>query len=161
MSRFQKGLMLAVMHLALVLTVAGKYYADRAALPRAWARAAPFDQNLPIRGRYVRLRVEAEVRSNGTVLPGGTNQARLSADGGKLAANLPGPGGVWVRALAGNRAALVEPIAYFIPEHVADPSRRPAGEELWVELSVPPIGAPRPLRLGVKKDGVLRPLDLN
>lgn len=161
MSRFQKGLLLAVMHLALVLTVAGKYYADRAALPRAWAKAAPFDPNLPVRGRYVRLRVEAELQSNGTVLPGGANQARLFVDGGKFVAIIPGPGGVWVRSLPGNRAALVEPVAYFIPEHMADPSRRPAGEELWVELSVPPAGAPRPLRLGVKKDGALRPLDFH
>ena len=57
-------------------------------------------------------------------------------------------------------ATLSEPIAYFIPEHVDDPSRRPPGEELWVEVTVPPKGPPRPIRLGVKKDGVLTPLDL-
>ena len=34
------------------------------------------------------------------------------------------------------------------------------GEELWVEVSVPHQGPPRPLRLGLKKDGVLTPLDL-
>ena len=55
---------------------------------------------------------------------------------------------------------LAEPLAYFIPEHVEDPSRRPAGETLWVEVTVPPQGAPRPIRLGVKKDGELTPLPL-
>ena len=54
---------------------------------------------------------------------------------------------------------LNQPIAYFIPEHVADPSRRPAGEELWVEVTIPRKGAPRPIRLGVRKDGRLTPLD--
>jgi len=33
-------------------------------------------------------------------------------------------------------------------------------EELWVEVTVPRRGPPRPLRLGVKKDGTLTPLDL-
>ena len=46
-----------------------------------------------------------------------------------------------------------------IPEHVPDPSRRPAGEELWVEVTIPRAGAPRPIRLGVKKDRVLTPLN--
>jgi hypothetical protein len=55
---------------------------------------------------------------------------------------------------------LNEPLAYFIPEHAVDPSRRAPGEELWVEVTIPRAGAPRPIRLGVKKDGVLTPLDV-
>ena len=58
-------------------------------------------------------------------------------------------------------AVLVEPVAYFIPEHVPDPSRRLPGEELWVEVTLPKQGGPRPIRLAVKKDGVLTPLDLD
>jgi len=57
-------------------------------------------------------------------------------------------------------AMLQEPVAYFIPEHVADPSRRPVGEELWVEVTLPRHGGPRPIRLGVKKNGELEPLDV-
>jgi hypothetical protein len=56
---------------------------------------------------------------------------------------------------------LDQPLAYFIPEHVPDPSRRAEGEELWVEVTLPRRGAPRPIRLGVKKGGVLTPLDVN
>jgi hypothetical protein len=52
---------------------------------------------------------------------------------------------------------LSEPLAYFIPEDVEDPSRR---RDLWVEVTVPPTGAPRPIRLGVKQDGALAPLQL-
>jgi hypothetical protein len=56
---------------------------------------------------------------------------------------------------------LDQPLAYFIPEHVPDPSIRDPGEELWVEVTLPRRGAPRPIRLGVKRDGVLTPLDLD
>jgi hypothetical protein len=49
-------------------------------------------------------------------------------------------------------------LAYFIPEHVPDPSLRPPGEELWVEVTLPRQGPPRPIRLAVKKDGKLTPL---
>jgi hypothetical protein len=55
-------------------------------------------------------------------------------------------------------AVLDEPLAFFIPEHVPDPSFREPGEELWVEVTLPRRGAPRPIQLGVKKDGVLSPL---
>ena len=49
-------------------------------------------------------------------------------------------------------------IAFFIPEHVPDPSIRAADEELWAEVTLPRKGAPRPIRLAVKKNGVLTPL---
>ena len=55
---------------------------------------------------------------------------------------------------------LQEPLAYFIPEHVADPSRLAANEELWVEVTLPKKGPLRPIRLGVKRGGVLTPLQL-
>jgi hypothetical protein len=54
---------------------------------------------------------------------------------------------------------LVEPVAFFITEHIPDPSRRQEGEELWVEVTIPKKGPPRPIRLGVKKgDGPIVPL---
>lgn len=46
---------------------------------------------------------------------------------------------------------LAEPVAFFIPEHILDPSRRPEGQELWIEVTIPKKGPPRPIRLGVKK----------
>jgi hypothetical protein len=58
-------------------------------------------------------------------------------------------------------AVLAEPVAFFIPEHIPDPSRRQEGEELWAEVTIPKKGPPRPIRLGVKKgtDPII-PLDL-
>lgn len=59
-------------------------------------------------------------------------------------------------------AVLSEPVAFFIPEHVPDPSRRQQGAQLWVEATIPKQGLPRPIRLGVKKDdGPIVPLDLH
>ena len=151
-----KGLLLAVVQVALVLSGAGKYYADGTSLPRAWARAAPYDPNLPVRDRYVRLQVEVEAREIGSLMT-----VRLSAEDGKLVATAAGAAGLRVRRLEGNRVALAEPVAFFIPEHISDPSRRASGEELWVEVSVPKRGSPRPIRLGVKRQGVLTPLTLH
>ena len=54
----RKGLTVAAIHLAMVGSLGGKLLIDRATRPRVWARTAPIDPNLPIRGRYVRLRIE-------------------------------------------------------------------------------------------------------
>lgn len=62
--------------------------------------------------------------------------------------------------LRGETDQLKMPVAYFIPADAADPSRRAAGEELWVEVSIPRQGPPRPIRLGVKSGETLTPLDL-
>ena len=157
-----RGLVIAVLHLAMVASLGGKLLADRATRPRVWARAAPFDPNLPIRGRYVRLRVEA--------MPSGADQktmgnVRLSKEGDRLVATpASGSDGSYARTITrdGEQVVVVEQwLAYFIPEHVPDPSRREPGEELWVEVTLPRQGPPRPIRLGVKKDGRLTPLALN
>ena len=62
MSRLGKGMLLALVQVALVACVAAKYYSDRTSLPRVWVQATPYDPNLPIRGRYIRLRVQLEGR---------------------------------------------------------------------------------------------------
>jgi len=162
--RMRKGLVVAALHVALVLTLGGKLLMDRATRPRVWARAAPVDPNLPVRGRYVRLRIEAvpgpTFNIDATQTPVG-----LAVEGGRLVASpLPDSADLFahVQHRDGDRVAVIDhPVAYFIPEHVPDPSRRAQGEELWVEVTLPRRGAPRPIRLGVKKGGVLTPLALN
>ncbi len=163
MKSVYRGIAIGILQCVLVLSVAGKYAVDRARLPRVWAKAAPVDPSLPIRGRYVSLRLQVEC-------PAGAPQwttARLSAGGGHLYA-IPDPSGT-VSIMPGFAArtdsrgsqwALADPLAFFIPEDVPDPSRRAPDEELWVEVSVPVKGPPRPVRLAVKKDGVMRPLGL-
>ena len=156
----RNGLAVAALHIAIVGSLGAKLLVDRATRPRGWARVAPYDPNLPIRGRYVRLRLEAPLD------PGAPGQGLVSLDvANQLVVAAPPSGANPQRAFVADRngvrtATLAEPVAYFIPEHVADPSRRPAGEELWAEVTLPRKGAPRPIQLGVKKDGVLTPLQI-
>ena len=160
--RVRKGLIVALLHVAIVASLGGKMLVDRATRPRVWARVVPFDPNMPIRGRYVRMAIEAPadpsiqssydgfftpaVRADRLVfLPAGSDALYGTAE--------PRDGAFVVR--------LREALAYFIPEHVPDPSIRPAGEELWVEVTLPRRGPPRPIRLGVMKNGSLTPLLLD
>jgi hypothetical protein len=161
-----RGLILAGLHLVLVASFGGKLLLDRAVRPRVWVRTAPQDPELPIRGRYVSLRVEVRPTSElharlARMSAGGP--VTLAAERGELVAypagtstnhaiERPGPGGERI-------AVLRDPVAFFIPEHVRDPSIRAPGEELWVEVTVPERGSPRPIQLGIKKDGEIAPLD--
>ena len=155
MRSVHRGIAVGVLQCLMVLSVAGKYAWDRERLPHAWAQAAPVDPNLPIRGRYISMRLYVECASCATQFA----TARLSVAGDRLLAT-PDPAGAAHITPGNTQWLLAEPVAYFIPEHVPDPSRRPAGEELWVEVSVPAKGAPRPIRLGVKKNGILQLLGL-
>jgi hypothetical protein len=89
----------------------------------------------------------------------------LHAENGRLVASpAPRPTGLSVtrwRTRNGDLvAALSEPVDFFLPEHAVDPSRRQAGEELWVEVTVPKKGPPRPIRLAVKKGNTFTPLEI-
>jgi hypothetical protein len=54
---------------------------------------------------------------------------------------------------------LQQPVDFYIPEHANDPSRTKPGQELWIEVTVPPKGPPRPLQLALKEaDGSWKPL---
>src|SRR4029077_2740189 len=62
MNPSRKGIILTILQLALVVSLGAKYSVARARLPRVWAQTAAYDPDLPIRGRYlsVRLRVDAD-----------------------------------------------------------------------------------------------------
>jgi uncharacterized membrane-anchored protein len=178
-------LLLGIVQLALVASLGGKLLADRATRPRFWLKTAPVDPDLPIRGRYVRLQVEVpapglagkferEEEQRMSVLQLAAPLLRnrrperflLEArPQGLTAVSEEGVGreGIWGSVARDGKDAIVilqEPLAYFIPEHVPDPSGRAADEELWVEVTLPKKGPLRPIRLGVKKGGVLTPLPI-
>lgn len=52
-----KGILLAALQVALVCTLGAKLLYDRAHRPRIWIKAAIFDPELPVRGRYLSLNV--------------------------------------------------------------------------------------------------------
>jgi hypothetical protein len=166
MTRRQAGLLLALAHVALVGSLGLKLLVDRARLPRAWARTMPFDPSTPLRGRYVRLGVEVPLES--TVAGDGADAepgVRLRAVDGRVVGTIDSGSmapRLQLRHEGGGLSSsrLAEPVAFFIPEHVPDPSIRQPGEELWVELTLPKDAWPRPIRLGVMRAGKLIPLEL-
>ena len=169
MKLLYKGLLLGAIQLALVVSLGGKLLYDRATRPRVWVRTAPVDPNLPIRGRYVALRLEVPAPGLSSSINKqnlGLVGVHLQLEGRQLVA-VPSDAGdalwTWLRregdAVVATVGELGE-LAFFIPEHVPDPSRRLAGEELWVEVTLPKKGPPRPIRLGVKKGGEITPLAL-
>ena len=165
-----KGLVVAAVQVSLVASLGAKLLYDRATRPRVWVLTVPYDPNLPIRGRYVRLQLVVEPRGIPAKPPGGRGVPRtavtLMVEGDKLVAvanprERPGePAGLHVSLIGpGKRAVLNTPVAFFIPEHLPDPSRLKPGQELWVEVTVPRAGPPRPIRLGLKQeDGPVVPL---
>jgi hypothetical protein len=69
--------------------------------------------------------------------------------------------GVDVTALSGsacNDLYIDEPVDFYIAEHAADPTALKQGQELWIEVTVPPKGPPRPLQLALKDNGAWKPL---
>ncbi len=53
---------------------------------------------------------------------------------------------------------LAAPVNFYIAEHAVMPAARAPGTELWIEVTVPPNGPPRPLQLALKQNGAWKPL---
>ncbi len=159
MTPLAKGLAVGALQVLLVAGIGAKFLYDRASYPRLWVETAPYDPVMPIRGRYVNIallvaverappEIEADRAPNMFL-------ARLEARGDRLlAVQDDGNGRHWVRSgRCGDRNCwqLAEPLAYFIPEHGIDPSNPGGSAKLWAEVTLPPAGAPRPIRLEVRK----------
>ncbi len=159
MTPLVKGLVVGAVQVLLVAGIGAKFLSDRASYPRLWVETAPYDPEMPIRGRYVNiaLLVDAERAPPEIEADQAPNMflARLEARGDRLLAVQDDDNGRhWVRSgRCGDRNCwqLAEPLAYFIPEHAIDPSNPGEGATLWAEVTLPPEGAPRPIRLEVRK----------
>jgi len=96
MKKTHRYVLFALLQIGIVLSLAGKYFFDRLFCPRVWVKTAPVDPNLPIRGRYVRLRPVLPVRgmspfsdsSDGTKRRSGTwtGRVKLQLEDGQLVA---------------------------------------------------------------------------
>ena len=113
--------------------------------------------------------------SDGTTKPSGFRvnwqgavrfRAKLKVEGNKLLAiRIPeadlSSKGVGVTAWPDSSCdtmRLDEPVDFYIAEHAADPTRLKPGQELWMEVTIPPNGPPRPQRLALKDNGAWKPL---
>src|SRR6266849_5069416 len=124
MNPTRKGIILAVVQLALVASLGAKYAIERARFPHVWTQTAAYDPDLPIRGRYlsVRVRVDADRVYGGSEVPQGNvvnfwsdqRDVYLRAEGGHLVAYpAPQPTGLrvtrWKTRTGDVAAALSEP----------------------------------------------------
>ena len=183
MSPLAKGILLAGLQIAIVCSLGAKFVHDRATRPRVWAKTQNYDPDLPLRGRYVSLRLQARpvgfpaissfIKEDYRFNYGYSDVALRVENNELVAEKTDRDTGVQVTYIPGSRPKVGPPeaaprptfineaVAYFIPEHAPNPSIRAADEELWVEVTIPKKGPPRPIRLGVKKNGVITPLSLD
>jgi hypothetical protein len=128
MNALRKGMVLGALQCALVLSLTGKLFYDRASCPRVWVKTQRYDPNLPIRGRYLSLLLA------------------------------PDPGTPYFDRTSNQR------VVFFVPEHPAEFESLglgPNSAEMWAEVTIPRQGPPRPIRLGLKKDGQIQPVASN
>ena len=168
-------ILLMVIQCLLISSVAAKYLYERATRPRVWVRAAQYDPNLPMRGRYLALALlvdacglphDRDVQSLWTPYsPDGEPKQIKSwqwrvvtkAKDGKLVvedARHVLPRGetqtIWLSEDKPCDGARLTPgVDFFIPDTAKSPFPLKPGQELWVEVTVPPKGPPRPIQLAL------------
>jgi hypothetical protein len=174
MSPLRKGLFLAALQILVVLSLAGKLLYDRHARPRVWVLSEVFDPELPIRGRYLAQRLRFPAEGFSYQEPDKRNYgnwfinrqwAYLQFRDNHLVAESEGSGpGEWVYLRKNSDGTLMavseDPVLIFIPDTAEIPTLKP-GQEIWTEVTLPVKGPPRPIRIAIKKDGVLAPLQWN
>jgi len=174
MSGRREALILAAIHIALVASLGLILLVDRAVRPRIWAKTVLIDPEARLYGRYVRLRIEVDAEN---ALIG--NDVLLSVRDGHLSASRAvSPTGIWLRRSDPSSAATTStmqvnpPLDFFVAQILIEHWRGPGGREkyqegrpvwdeaveVWAEVTLPRRGPPRPIRLGIKKDGVVTPL---
>jgi hypothetical protein len=185
------SLALLVFQLAIVSTIAAKYWYQRWTCPRVWTRAAAIDPQLPMRGRYLALELTVDGCQstlpsaknanfprdvNGAVTPGSYVLRPNAVD---FHANLKVVNNTFVAVriegtddmTAGeevvgtasspcNQMQLASSTDFFISDTAQSPLPLKPGQELWIEVTVPPKGPPRPTQLALKDNGAWKPLDL-
>ena len=185
------SLALLLIQLALVSTIAAKYFYERQKCPRVWTRTVAVYGQVPMRGRYLSLRRTVDGGQstlpsakaakfprgwNGAAVPGDYSvgyvapvffPADLKVENNQLVAveitdEERQESGQMVEAPPGaacQQFRLAKPVDYYIAEHAPDPSWTKQGRELWIEVTLPPKGPPRPLALALKDNGLWKPLN--
>ena len=179
---------LLAVQLVIVSSVAAQYLYQRWKCPRVWARAVEVDPPSPMRGRYVRLQLivdgcqstlpsakaaefprdinGAAVQGRFGLRAGSLFRANLEVQNNRLVAinaalDETGREGQQVIAVPGtacDQMILYQPVPFYVAERTIEPSHLNAGQELWMEVTVPPAGPPRPLQLALKDNGAWKPL---
>ena len=171
MKTFSKAIIVALLQVAIVLSLGGKLLYDRAHRPRVWVRTGMIDPELPIRGRYLTLNLEvydpwATPSQNGRFRTYGGTPVELEVEDGRIVAHSTDKQtGLTVMSPhrptldASSDVRLLWPsVLFFLPEHAEIPRVKP-GEELWAEVTIPKKGPPRPIQLALKRGDQWTPLN--
>ncbi len=158
------AVVIGVAQAAIVCSLAAQAALDRGRLPRAWVRARPVTSTPAAHGRYLRVYlvpvVDAGVAPridsiNGRAVVRTVPVALEARDGRLLAHKAPAS-----RVSLGypddrkeGEAVVWPAVDCFVPAADGNPSRLLEQRELWIEVTVPRQGPPRPIRLGTMKDG--------
>ncbi|HEV2134797.1 MAG TPA: hypothetical protein VGR47_11115 [Terracidiphilus sp.] len=138
-------------YLSLQLTVDG----CQSTLPSAAQAAFPRDASGAVKlGRYSIGTQPITFCANVSVKDNTLRAMRITGDE-------TGTEGMAVSAVPGaqcNAMRLDDPVDFYISEHAQDPLPLKKGQELWIEVTVPPAGPPRPIQLALKQDGGWKPL---
>lgn len=182
------SLALLIFQVLLVSSVAAKYEYQRWRCPRVWTRAGGYDPQLPLRGRYLNLQLRVDGCQStlpsakaaqfprdvsGAVRPGPFSigpavqfPADLKVDNNRLEAiriHDPErePAGQMVNGWAGqscHEMTLEDPVYFYISDKAPQILPLKSGQELWIEVTVPPKGPPRPIQLALKENSAWKPL---
>jgi hypothetical protein len=173
MKRIWPGAVLLLLQVLIVLTIAGKYWYERQTRPRVWVRTEQYDPDLPLRGRYLAMRLVLDACGLAKENPIRTSprsrvwqwHVSLSASGGKL---VPHVEKAWQRGNVGtltlsddhpcDRATMSGEQLLFIPDRAQLPLPLKPGQDLWVEVTVPASGPPRPIQVAVSGADGFHPL---
>jgi len=163
MTGWTKGIAVALLHILIVTSLGGKLLYDRMQRPRVWVRTGSIDPDLPVRGRYLTIRLQVQatwftldpksyIREN--VRLGVENQALVAYKSDKET-------GLSVSTWSNRRldtTYLDQPVAFFLAEHAEVPRLHP-DDEIWAEVTIPKKGPPRPIQLALKKGTEWKPLN--
>jgi hypothetical protein len=132
----------------------------RSTLPSAEQAEAPRDKDGAPTGQTYTIHSEQPVQFSAQLK---VEENRLLAIRIADADTQPGThaGAQLVTALPGSTCAqmrLNTPLDFFMGEHAANPQTIHPGQELWIEVSVPSNGPPRPIQLALKDHGAWKPL---
>ena len=175
MNALTKGIAVALAHILIVLSLGGKLFYDRATRPRVWVKTAIVYPDLPIRGRYLFLGLQVRMPAYNPGPPSKNpaqyssvmEYVQLTVENGQLVARKSeSPTNLYVSQWNrrpnsdGSEMLVLSPnVDFFLPEHAEMPRMNPnASDELWVEVTVPRKGPPRPIQLAMKRGGQWIPL---
>ena len=184
----KSSVVILVIQLAITSSIAAKYLYQRWTCPRVWTRTVVYDPELVMRGRYLAFHLtvdgcqskppfsgpQSELQGRGSQSVNRWNgtgstpffHARLEVRDNKLVAsriadNNNSSSNLMVGQAPGascTNMMLDDLVNFYIPEHAANPPSGP-GHEVWIQVTVPPKGPPRPLQLAVKDNGVWKPIE--